>query len=302
MVSVLLSHAREDAGIAERIAAALRDAGAAPISSRDVPASADDAAWLNEVGAAADRVILLWSGAAATAPTAARETELAIRAWARDALVLARLDAAELPKGLRDITAIDLGKPGADIGALVRLLLGHSPHPSAPAMAAAAAPPRPLPGPIPRAPAAFRSHRIVLIGALVGLAIALGLVWLEIGSRHAPTASAPSEREIVQPLLRQPPFAELPRPGAPAAEAPRNAASPLKLIAAAAVIGAAVIAVAVFGALRRRRPTVRSEPASDHPPPRDMPRPAEPFAAAAGEHEIFVSYSRHDEAVVDRIV
>jgi hypothetical protein len=325
MVSVLLSHAGEDAGLAGRIAAALRDAGAAPLSSRDVPAGADVDAWLNEVAGAADRVILLWSGAAAASPTAARETELAIRAWARGALVVARLDDAELPRGLRDIPAIDLGKPAADIGALVQRLLGRAPYPAAPAMAAAAAAAPPSPGPIPRSPTAFRPPRIALIGALAGLGIALGLVWLAVGSRHAPTASTPSPREVIQPLERQPP----PRAPAPAAPHPGNspgsisqplpaepssrpvpAASapphkpdlPLTLIIAAAVIAAGVIAVAIFVAWRRRKPTVRSEAAADHLPPREMPRPAAPVADVAAEHEIFVSYSRHDEVVVDRIV
>jgi hypothetical protein len=97
-----------------------------------------------------------------------------------------------------------------------------------------------------------------------------------------------------------------PVPAAPAP--PHNADLPLTLVVVAGVIGAGVIAVAIFVVLRRRKPAVRPEPTgrseatSDQLPPRELPRPAAPIAAATAEHEIFVSYSRHDEIVVDRIV
>jgi len=95
VISVFLSYERSDRAVANAVVSALSTAGVQIAT----PESAI---------AGADRVIVLWSIARARSNSAEQAVKLAIKAWADDRLVLAQVDEAELPLGLRDIPAIDL--------------------------------------------------------------------------------------------------------------------------------------------------------------------------------------------------
>jgi hypothetical protein len=95
VTSVFLSYERTDRAVANAVVSALSTVGVQIAT----PESAI---------AGADCVIVLWSIARARSNSAEQAVKLAIKAWADDRLVLARVDEAELPLGLRDIPAIDL--------------------------------------------------------------------------------------------------------------------------------------------------------------------------------------------------
>lgn len=304
IISAFLSYAPQDRAIAEAVASALSAAGVQVAAPESAVALGDDfAAAIEQRIIEADRVIVLWSIAAAQSEWTAREVEFAIKAWARDRLVLVRADSAELPPGLRDISAIDLASDRQrGIGEIVRQVrsgfgiaaagLAESPPAFAAPMARSPAP-----------QAAPRSRRWLLLAGIIYFLSAVAaviLAYVYIGFREeapqvrapAPTAPAP-----VSPMpLPTPMPAPPPSPGEP--HSPGSAI--LVIVAVGGTLsGALAVWVAIGIAKRRGRRTAVSAPAVS-PPPSAAPLP--PSAGPSAPHEVFVSYSRRDETLVDRLV
>jgi TIR domain len=121
MAEVFLSYSAHDRDAAQSIARAIERSGLSVFDSTQMKSGAS---WQDEVrtGTEATRcVLVLWSEAAAQSLWVEQEIRLAIRAWSEGRLLLARLDDAELPAGLRDLTAEELsyGLDDVDLEALV---------------------------------------------------------------------------------------------------------------------------------------------------------------------------------------
>jgi hypothetical protein len=115
MPDVFLIHAQQDRGRAEAVKAALERQGLGTCSAADARVSSEAAP------AEAPCVVFLWSRAAQGSPSVEHEIKHAIRAWSDDRLVLARLDDAELPVGLRDLDGVALNSTAAAEALAVRV-------------------------------------------------------------------------------------------------------------------------------------------------------------------------------------
>lgn len=106
MGDVFLSYARKDEAAARVIRSRLAESGFAISGGQDIlPGEAFTAA-LQRMMDKASAVVLLWSADSAASPWVEAEVKLALKAWARDALVVAALDETPLPAGLRDQVAV----------------------------------------------------------------------------------------------------------------------------------------------------------------------------------------------------
>lgn len=265
MPTIVLSHSSSDAKAVQALSAALQARG-----YRTLPEDHGDG----------DCRILIWSGNAQRSPSSQSRAHSAIKAWTANRLVLATLDRTPLPVGLRDLEAIDLAAPRAEqrlieaVAAIAGPAVGSAETPdtmAAPPTIGASAPPPP--------PAARAADR--------------------------PTTGSPP----VAPY-RELPAASAPMPAARGGTGPAKAAiallaigiglavlwafagasapSPLWIGIAALAAANVVLITRLRGARAARRVTVR---------------PGRPRAAGApAEHDLFVSYSRKDERVVDRLV
>jgi hypothetical protein len=279
MISAFLSYAREDRAIAEAVASALVAAGvqvATPESA--VELGGNFAAAIEGRIIEADCVIVLWSTAAVRSEWMEREVKLAIKAWARDRLVLVRVDDADLPPGLRDIPAIDLASDRErGIAEIVRRS-GFGIH----RLASAAS--RPM-------GEAARRRRWVLLAALLLSLIAVAiLTFVYLGPRV----------EVRNTFL-----------GVAQNLGPAAAPAPLSRVRASHSLGPSIFVIIAVGVTLSGALVVwvvirivkRSYRAAVPPAVRlssTMPLPAAPSPSAA--HEVFVSYSRRDERLVDRLV
>jgi hypothetical protein len=111
MTQVFVSYAQTDQSGALPIIEAIRRAG---LTVWHVGAISPGDDFREQVGheiEASQCVVVLWSEAAAQSRFVQQEIQQAIRAWSSDRLVLAALDDAPLPVGLRDLSAISI--PGA---------------------------------------------------------------------------------------------------------------------------------------------------------------------------------------------
>jgi len=97
MSVVFVKYVNDDRKTGDAIAAALKKAGIEVVGP-DGERALDLAS--------APCLILLWSEAAAKAPTAQQDVQEAVQAWSGGRLILVRADDAELPVGLRDLSAI----------------------------------------------------------------------------------------------------------------------------------------------------------------------------------------------------
>ena len=103
MAEVFLSYSARDRDAAQSIAQSIEQSGLSVFHTTQMAAGAS---WQDEVRReveSAGCVLVLWSQAAAHSECIEQEIRLAIRAWSEDRLVLARLDDADLPAGLRDL-------------------------------------------------------------------------------------------------------------------------------------------------------------------------------------------------------
>lgn len=121
MAEVFLSYSAHNRDTAQTVARAIERSGLSVFNSTQTKPGAS---WQDEVHTEIEIaccVLVLWSEAAAQSPWAEQEIWLAIRAWSKDRLLLARLDDAELPAGLRDLEVEDLRCvfDGAGLEALV---------------------------------------------------------------------------------------------------------------------------------------------------------------------------------------
>jgi len=233
----------------------------------------------------ADCVVVLWSKAAAQSRLAQQEIQHAIKAWSSDRLVLAALDDAPLPIGLRDLSAISI-RDASDFGTKqlierARAIVGRragTAMPAAPVSADYSYEPR-RPERAARAdysPAPRRAGWIIASALVAGFTILIG--GMLVLRTFSPRAVPPIPRPELAPL---PPVAP-------------PTASSLLVILIVLVLGAAVGAGAVWiWSARSRR---RSNLAFSMAPSRQVPM------ASNGAPRIFVSYSRRDGQTVEQLV
>lgn len=130
MPSVYVSHSYADRPVAARLIADLQAKGfTTNIEADDAPGASiiiDQARKLD----ASDVVVLLWSEAASQSGWVHQEIQRAIKAWSNDRLVIARLDATELPSGLADLPSTEFGR---DFEAGVRRVVARAEEVTRPA-------------------------------------------------------------------------------------------------------------------------------------------------------------------------
>lgn len=120
---VVVKYADEDRKMGDAIVAALQKAGL------DVGGPADGR--VPDPGNASC-LILVWSDAAANSPTAQQDVQEAVQAWSSGRLILMMADDAELPVGLRDLSAIGVPSDSAgwtDLIAQVETVAAQGPAP-----------------------------------------------------------------------------------------------------------------------------------------------------------------------------
>jgi TIR domain len=294
MATAFLSYSVLDEATARAIARALEDEGIRV--SGPLPPAAEWRSQIDKAVASADVVVVVWSVNAANSRFVQQELANAIKAWARDTLILVKLDATELPAGLRDIEFVDLSDGHeSNIGQVVyraRLFSSEVERRSGiavgtqePRTISTAAPPRmqapptgmqaPRPemdAPSPRASASAPRIPRILIGT-VGLLLGAGALFML--------------------------YARLPASYAPLGgiEAGLMGAKALSF-----AIPAVVVVLIVMAVRKGRR---RSTPSPQHTvpkaPPVRAPATAPPAPAPEAPH-VFVSYSRLDRDMVDRLV
>jgi hypothetical protein len=119
MAQIFISYSKSDHQAAKAIVGAIRQAGLNAFDESDLPQGV--ALGDNIAGAidTAQCVVILWSKAASGSKWVQLEIQRALKAWASDRLVLATLDEAPLPIGLRDLAPIHIDGDGAGIQELI---------------------------------------------------------------------------------------------------------------------------------------------------------------------------------------
>ncbi len=282
MPNVFISYAHADRDAIRPIISAIRRAELDPIDASHMSPGMSWDAFIDQAMRSAECAVVIWSDAAAGSASVQQEIHRAIQAWSEDRLVLARLDGTPLPAGLADLPAIDIGGPFPEIGAaeVARAARGvmdrHLP-PVASEMTL---------------PASGRtdystsrgSHRDTgskwpwLAGAMVFLvAVGAGLSTLRL-SKPAVVVMETTKPPVVQPIAKS-----------------LDPGLGVAMLAALGGIGALIWLV------RRMSRRVSHDQASVTA--QDIGKASLGAASArSGPHDIFVSYSRHDAAVVDRLV
>lgn len=295
MADIYLSHANQDRRITAELSAALAAAGYSTFRNAAELSPVDD--WqerLLQRVKTARLVLVLWSRHAAYSPWLQPELRLALEAWEADRLLLIRLDASELPVGLRDINHLDVpdAAHAAGVTRIVEAVRDRLAK-AVPELFGAAGPYDPAaydlgPSP-PTAPAKRRIAPTVLALVLVsalGLLAALSSLLLyrtDPISEPSPPASMPS-----------PPGGDLgPPPSETVAPQSPDATYQLALVIGVVVVASGLVGAMAFRLWRRQ-------------PPRPVPLPAQARHATGGEapHEsaLFVSYSRDDGPEVTNLV
>ncbi len=288
MTDVFLSSSSSDKDTAASLRKALEAAGL-DVSYRASDSLAADGSALSDIVERTPCVIVLWSTQAGGDPNRAHEVKLALSAWSADRLLLAVVDGAELPAGLRDLHTFDLAADrqraidqivdrAKELRSAVRGALPSAPlwKPEAEAT---------------RSPGPARGPRS--LGILVGIAVLLILAVIGVRSFYWPAEDRTEAPPPSAPAPGAPTPLPMPAPPPPPPVEPSWYADAWPW----AVIGGAtlVLSVGVLVAVRTRRGRKRL-------PVRQAS--AEAGAAAGGEapQQIFVSYSRRDTDYVDRIV
>jgi hypothetical protein len=291
MADIYLSHASQDRRIAAELSAALAAAGYSTFRDAAELSPVDD--WqerLLQQVKTARLVLVLWSRHAANSRWLQLELRLALEAWEADRLLLIRLDASELPVGLRDINHLDLpdAARAAGVARIVDAVRDRLAK-AVPAVHDLGPPPAPR-------PATARARRRVapavlalLLMSVLGL-LAYSYAWWYpapyVGGHSVPAPSAgPSP----------------PAPGGEAGPSPSETVAPepsattyqLVLVIGAVVVVAGLVAAVVVQLRRRRSP--RSAPTA-------ALTPGATRADAPREAALFVSYSRDDSAEVMGLV
>jgi hypothetical protein len=232
---------------------------------------------------------VLWSAAAGQSSSLARK-EVAIKAWARDRLVLVRVDDADLPPGLRDIAAVDLGSDYEQrIAEIVRKVT----------TAAEISVPT---------PAKSLRRRTALAGILLGLAFIIGTSSYVLLNKWQPpqqqlSFGARPDISISKERAESPAHPAAGKsggcPGWPFSTLPCTVQFPVltMVVIGGTLSGSLMIWVMIWIAKRHRHRTAMPPipQLSSATPPLQSPSSSLP-------HEVFVSYSRHDERLVDRLV
>jgi hypothetical protein len=313
---VFVSSSTKDRHAAEPIIEAIKQAGLSSVfSSADYDIS-PGYPWPQQIENAiisSRCLVVLWSKAAAQSEWLQHEIYFAIRAWSSDSLVLAALDDAPLPMGLRDLSAIQIRnaddsgtkqlieraraivgtEEGSLDGSAPRVALGSVAPP--PEQAASAVPIRKKSGGLRNGPA---SHRFLTIlnRTLLVLVITLGLLWFAIALRFA-TTQGPL-RYLEGPLIwRLNPSAPGPAP-APAPAPPEGAGPSVLLMVMVLALGVGLGAGTIWSW------TVRSRSRSTSGAFRGKLQAFGDFQPAQSNSasQVFISYSRKDERDVEQLV
>ena len=128
MTQVFVSYAREDLRVALPLIEAIGQTG---LNVWHPGAISPEGSFVEQGRReleSAQCVVLLWSKAAAQSGFVQQEIRQAIQAWSSDRLVLAALDDAALPVGLRDLSAFSI-RGASDSGTKQPCLSGYYPHP-----------------------------------------------------------------------------------------------------------------------------------------------------------------------------
>jgi len=273
MTEVFVSYASKDRAAALPIIETISQAGL-KIWTGEATLSESVAKQLQGEIETARCLVVLWSKAATESEFLQREIHHAIRAWSSDRLVLATLDNAPLPVGLRDLSAIPIRNPN-DSG--TKQLVER-------AQAIVGRDRTRLASPIERPETSFarsthsrRSWRIIAAALVVGFAVLAGLAtWYSLFS-----------------FSREPPRPELaPKGSFPRGPFPTSPSVPLILVLLA--LGAAIGAGTVWVW------TTRSRLRSNRTPSVALSRQAP--ETSNNTPQVFVSYSHQDERTVEQLV
>lgn len=169
MGEVFLSYAREDAGRAKALAAALERAGRSVWWDRNIEGGSEFSLEIDDALKAADAVVVLWSSHSVGS---ARVRDEAGAGRDSQRLVPVRLDSAEPPLGFRQFQTIDLsrwkGRDGPGLKTLKSAVAAKVARPSA---LASATPP--VPGDVPASlPGARHLPMVALVIGLLLVAAA----------------------------------------------------------------------------------------------------------------------------------
>ena len=201
MAEVFVSYSLEDQGVAQSIMAAIERAGFAVF--REHPAHSSDPEQVREQFQSAPCVVWLWSRSAARSASTKEEIHDAIHAWSEGRLVLATIDNAALPVGLRDLQGIPVRKDldGLDLAELlaeVRALVDQArTRPPAPVSAQPTAAAR---SPVSR-PRSSATVPLIAVALLLG---AGGLAWMMMSLGQGPQDQLRDKGRLTQPGAPRP--------------------------------------------------------------------------------------------------
>lgn len=277
MTQVFVSYAVNDRDAALPIVEALNQVGLNVWSDHSILQGGTFDEQIKDVIASAKCVIVLWSEAAAKSEWVQYEIRMAIQAWSGNRLLLATLDNAPLPVGLRDVSAVPIrDEDGAGTKQLIERTKAIV-HDGGNHMVAAR-----RNGPVAREnrPSAARSGRVrPIIAALAGvsviflMAILFYLAGLSPRTSGVPSPGSGWARRFPRPLdgATEPSFLFI-----------------LMLLVLGAAIGAAIWAWIAWSRWR-----------SNRGPPK---APWQVPASSKGAPQVFISYSYRDEREVEQLV
>lgn len=266
MPRIFISYSRKDHDAALPIMNAISSAGLNIWPPTELPPGENFSEAIADAIESAQCIVLLWSKAAAESEFVQQEMHRAIKAWSSDRLVLAALDDAPLPVGLRDLSPIPIRYPN-DSGTKQVIERAQTIVGRESTTAAAPGPARPD-ATIPARPTwhSRRSWHVATVGGIAALILA-GLAILNRSFHQPEVIHAP----VGNGLGLMIPLALL----------------ILIVLMVGAVMGAGIIWI------WSKRSRARSGRAS---PSRQTPE------ASHGAQQIFVSYSHLDERPVEHVV
>jgi|SRR5579862_1068924 len=278
MIAAYLSYARQDQSAVEAIQRLLSDGGITVLDNRalaqGIPPGVSFSDHIRSEIAAAKCFILLWSSAAAISQAAKGNIARAIEAWSSGRLLVAALDDTQLPLGLRDLPSVALnigpdGLPSRDLLDRAQRIVQEQtdPQPEREVVIATS-----TGGPPPhtaeqRSYLAKQKSYLMYAAGLFSCALVLFVFLFDYG------------RRVSTPVVSQGPPIGL-----------------LVLLGAAILlfgVGIGALALAIWQRVRRTRSIQeQSKPITVTPA-------AKP---AADGGQVFVSYSRRNQEIVDQVV
>lgn len=288
MSQVVVSYARQDTEIAKRIEDQLVHASVTvwrPIFPLKPSFERDLQEQISKQIERAQCVVVLWSRAAAQSAWVEFEVAQAVKAWASDRLVLAVLDDAPVPRGLRDLSRVTiLSASDSGMQEVVERARAIVSNATIPEDEDAASPPSVVRSRTPFEAAPVPDRRETSTDAGGPTAPPVKIAW---GVSPTPVVVALIIGTAVAGLL----IASIrPHIGGP----PRSPGfeSPLPLIVTVLVLGATLGAGAVWAW------KARSNPRGDRTPATVVTPQAPPASAP----QVFISYSRQDARTVEDLV